>query len=175
MHFPGNEIPKWFRHQSAGSTITLKMAQPPSASYNKLMGFAFCAVVAFPVSDCFRHESVEDDWKCNLLNVFCDWKFKSKGFLYPHFLGQISPVESDHVFLGSYPFDREYSYANYDEFSFHIKGSYGQHRECCEVKKCGIHFVHAQDSMESTKEEEEEEPHPKRSKYSSTPSQLIIP
>ena len=117
---------------------------------------------------------MEDDWKCNLLNVFCDWKFKSKGFLYPHFLGKISPVESDHVFLGSYPFDREYSYANYDEFSFHIKGSYGQHRECCEVKKCGIHFVHAQDSMESTKEEEEEEPHPKRPKYS-TPSQLIIP
>ena len=40
-------------------------------------------------------------------------------------------------------------------------------------KKCGIHFVYAQDSMESTKEEEEEEPHPKRPKYS-TPSQLII-
>ncbi|KAK9200185.1 hypothetical protein WN944_015381 [Citrus x changshan-huyou] len=31
MYFPGNEIPKWFRHQT------------------------------FPVSDCFRHESVEDD------------------------------------------------------------------------------------------------------------------
>ncbi|GAY67258.1 hypothetical protein CUMW_255130 [Citrus unshiu] len=142
MYFPGNEIPKWFRHQSAGSTITLKMPQPPSASYNKLMGFAFCAVVAFPVSDCFRHESVEDDWKCNLLNVFCDWKFKSKGFLYPHFLGQISPVESDHVFLGSYPFDREYSYANYDEFSFHIKGSYGQHRECCEVPSLHSHVLY---------------------------------
>ncbi|KDO41448.1 hypothetical protein CISIN_1g046017mg, partial [Citrus sinensis] len=50
MYFPGNEIPKWFRHQT------------------------------FPVSDCFRHESVEDDWKCNMLNVTCDGKFKSEGY-----------------------------------------------------------------------------------------------
>ncbi|KAH9782249.1 ADP-ribosyl cyclase/cyclic ADP-ribose hydrolase [Citrus sinensis] len=103
MYFPGNEIPKWFRHQSTGSTISLKTPQP--TGYNKLMGFAFCVVVACSVSECCRHESVEDDRKCNLFDVVCDRRSEGCDSYSSSYLGKISHVESDHVFLGSRIFD----------------------------------------------------------------------
>ncbi|KAH9725885.1 ADP-ribosyl cyclase/cyclic ADP-ribose hydrolase [Citrus sinensis] len=99
MYFPGNGIPKWFRHQSMGSTISLKTPQP--TGYNKLMGFAFCVVVACSVSECCRHESVEDDRKCNLFDVVCDRRSEGYDSYTSSYLGKISHVESDHVFLGS--------------------------------------------------------------------------
>ncbi|KAH9782248.1 ADP-ribosyl cyclase/cyclic ADP-ribose hydrolase [Citrus sinensis] len=108
MYFPGNEIPKWFRHQSTGSTISLKTPQP--TGYNKLMGFAFCVVVACSVSECCRHESVEDDRKCNLFDVVCDRRSEGCDSYSSSYLGKISHVESDHVFLGSRIFDGENSF-----------------------------------------------------------------
>ncbi|KAL9437561.1 hypothetical protein AB3S75_023432 [Citrus x aurantiifolia] len=71
MYFPGNEIPKWFRHQM------------------------FPAFLKY-----FRHKSGEDDWDGNVYAVCCDWKRKSEGHLGSWFLGKISYVESDHLFLG---------------------------------------------------------------------------
>ena len=124
-----------------GSTVTLKILPPPPVGYNKLMGFAFWVVVAFPVLECIRHQSVEDDWKRNLHYVDCHWKLKSERF-HRSSLGRNSYVESDHVFLGSYLFDGvdlcmgQITCFLGSYFSFCI------HR--CEVKKCGIDFVYAQ-------------------------------
>lgn len=123
-----------------GSSISLKTPQP--TGYNKLIGFAFCVVVACSVSECCRHESVEDDRKCNLFDVVCDRRSKGYDSYTSSYLGKISHVESDHMFLGSSTFDGENSCKRSDEFFFHID------RSCCEVKKCGIHFVHAQDSTD---------------------------
>ena len=179
MYFPGNEIPKWFRYQSMGSSVTLKT--PPTDFLNNkiLVGFAFCIVVAFPASEYFEYQiprksrpSVFRKYK-----VFYDWKHKSQGNLDRRSLGTISYVGSDHVFLGSYllgseDLSKRDDEVSFDEVSFYILPFYG---EDCEVKQCGIHFVYAQDSTESREEEEEEEePHTKRLKCSSTPKQLVL-
>ncbi|KDO44039.1 hypothetical protein CISIN_1g039239mg [Citrus sinensis] len=50
--FPGNEIPKWFKFQSVGSSssITLEMPTPLPGCFsnkNRVLGFTFSAIVAF--------------------------------------------------------------------------------------------------------------------------------
>lgn len=147
--------------QCMGSSVTLET--PPTDFFNNkiCVGFAFCAVVAFEME--------------------CEWKVKSKdgyGDVAWDF-GTIKYVKSDHMLLGYYLFDTmnlDYlgKYSEVNEASFHIQSSDGLGRrlDCGEVKKCGIRLLYTEDSTESTFEEEE--PHPKRLKYSSTPSQLVF-
>lgn len=80
----------------------------------------------------------------------------------------------DHVLYGYYLFDIMNlddlgKYSEVNEASFHIQCSntYGGRLECRKVKKCGIRILYAEDK-------EEEEPHPKRLIYSSTPSLLVL-
>ncbi|KAH9782230.1 ADP-ribosyl cyclase/cyclic ADP-ribose hydrolase [Citrus sinensis] len=83
MYFPGNEIPKWFRYQSMGSSATLEMPPTGFFSNKKLMGFAVCAIVAFRDqhhdSDSRYSGHYEYDRKDNLYSLDCTWKVKSEG------------------------------------------------------------------------------------------------
>ena len=45
IEIPGSEIPKWFSHQNAGSSVNLQV--PSDLSCNKLMGIAVCAIFVF--------------------------------------------------------------------------------------------------------------------------------
>ncbi|KAL9437635.1 hypothetical protein AB3S75_023495 [Citrus x aurantiifolia] len=98
---PGNEIPKWFSFQSLGSSsITLKMPPVGWFSNNKVIGFAYSAVVGFR-----DHHVKEKRW----FNLFCEFmkakpedctellvrRSSLRGFNY---------VESDHLLLGYYFF-----------------------------------------------------------------------
>ena len=167
VFFPGNEIPNWFTYQSMGCSVTLKTPPPADFFNNKiLLGFAFCIVVPPPIDYVWEAGGTH--------KVFCDWrnKYWRHKSLDRRFLGRISYVESDHVFLGSYLLGSEDLSKRDDEVSFYISTIYG---DDVEVKQCGIHFVYAQDSTESREEEEEEEePHTKRLKCSSTPKQLVL-
>ncbi|XP_024042908.1 disease resistance-like protein DSC1 [Citrus clementina] len=169
MYFPGNEIPKWFRYQSMGSSVTLATPLAGFFGNNKLMGFSFCAIIAFP-DDHPNHSSY--------YSVECEWRVKSEG-CYRHlcswYFGTFSYVEPDHVLLGYYLFDREDLGKYYDgvnDATLYILGFFGERLECCGVKKSAIHLLYAEDSTELT--QEEEEPHPKRLKYSSTRRQLAL-
>ncbi|GAY57016.1 hypothetical protein CUMW_176140 [Citrus unshiu] len=163
IYFPGDEILKLFRYQSMGSSVTLETPPPAPAGYNKLMGFAFCAVIAFSVPDHHHY------WKGYL---YCDLKVKSEGsygHLHSRYLGEFSYLESDHVFLKiisyveadsvflrSYLSDSEDLVESFEEVYEVYFGIRCPHSQCldCEVKKCGIDFVYAQDSRR-----------PKRLKY----------
>lgn len=79
------------------------------------------------------------------------------------------------MLLGYYLFDREDLGKYYDgvnDATLYILGFFGERLECCGVKKSAIHLLYAEDSTELT--QEEEEPHPKRLKYSSTRRQLAL-
>ncbi|KAJ4723835.1 putative disease resistance protein (TIR-NBS-LRR class) [Melia azedarach] len=193
MYYPGSEIPEWFEFQSMGSSITSEL--PQSLLNNKVVGFAFCAVVAFEE----LHYGDQD------FNFLCKWKVKTqdgqwdvdcvKAF-YPWDSGN---VDSDHVLLG-YLLLRDYIRLDFDEqhytaneVSFQLNGNYfGDGEVDCSkaVKKCGINVLYGQDFRKSKQVEipeirvlhfydeeskkdrsgsfsdEEEEPHYKRFKYS---------
>ena len=173
MYFPGNEIPKWFRYQSMGSSVTLQTPPADFLNNKKLLGFAFCIVVAFPASEYFEHQIRRKSRPSVFGNydVFCDWKHKSQGNLDRRSLGIISYVESDHVFLGSCLLGSEDLIKRDDgDVSFCISTIYP---EDCEVKQCGIHFVYTQGSKDKVKRKrkrkrkrKDEEPHTKRLKCS---------
>ena len=60
----GNEIPKWFNHQTEGSSIHIKL--PPHWFNTNFLGFAVCIVVAF--------EGYTGDWG---LHFRCETHFKA--------------------------------------------------------------------------------------------------
>ncbi|KAH9781911.1 Disease resistance-like protein DSC1 [Citrus sinensis] len=159
--FPGNEIPKWFKFQSVGSSssITLEMPTPLPGCFsnkNRVLGFTFSAIVAFGehrVDYC-------DGW----FEFFCDLQVKSKECQSHHVLERcdialIRYVESDHLVLGYYLFGdedlngfREYNCvmeAMAVQFYFqHLASSHSLERCGVKVKKCGFHLLSAPDSTE---------------------------
>ena len=156
---PGNEIPKWFRFQSVGSSssITLEMLAAGCFNKNRIIGFAFSAIVAF----CVKRLTAK---------LFCEFKFKPKD-RDPHVIETsfqlFTDVESDHILLGYYFFREEdfnilpEYYCSLEAVQFYFKEAFCFERlECCGVKKCGIHLFHSPDPSGSFKcnEEEKEEP-----------------
>lgn len=158
---PGNEIPKWFRFQSVGSSsITLEMPPPlPDLFSDKnrpVLGFAFSAIVAFGE----HRADYCDCW----FEFFCELQVTSQD-CQPHRvlercdIAQIRYVESDHLVLGYYLFGDEdlNAFREYDcvaeavavQFYFQDFAS-SEYLESCrvKVKKCGFHLLYAPDSTE---------------------------
>lgn len=185
--FPGSELPEWFMFQGMGSSATFKLP-PDWLSYN-FVGFALSAIVAF-------RDHHDDGWG---FEVFCECKLKTEDGLCRVAVGHLTGwsdgypgpryIGSDHLFLG-YDFNRfsdgfdEY-YCNDEVFiQFYLEDH--TRVECCEVTKCGIHLLYAQDFADSTEDsvwsfssDEEEQlplpppPPPKRLKYSVSPLPVV--
>ncbi|KAJ4710459.1 Disease resistance protein (TIR-NBS-LRR class) family [Melia azedarach] len=167
--YPGNEIPKWFKFQSMGSSITMKLL--PGWFTDKLLGFGLCAVVSFPDN----HESQQE------FGVWCDFKFKTEldgdwHVVTDLYVGHMYYVESDHVVLG-YHFrmdceDEGCIYRNervedHQVQFFLVDIKSGERLDV--VRKCGIHLLYAQDvdvsmskSFRTDEDEDESNLHPKR-------------
>ncbi|GAY58012.1 hypothetical protein CUMW_183830, partial [Citrus unshiu] len=178
VYVPGNEIPKWFRFQSVGSLITLKVPSPPADNWfsnGKVIGFAFSAIVSFP-----DHHDVK---KLGLCELVCEIKVKSEDCnpqVILRYVVVVRNLESDHLLMGYYFFD-DHDFNAFREntcvleavqFYYKMYDDASECLECYPVKKCGIHLFSAPDSTEDPSEifkcEKEEEPqHPsKRLKYS---------
>ena len=168
--------------QSMGSSATFNLP-PDWFSYN-FVGFALCAVVGF--------RDHHDDG--GGFQVFCECKLKTEDGLCRVAVGHLTGwsdgyrgpryIGSDHVFLGfdfymfSDGFD-EYYYSDEVFIQFYLE-------DCCEVTKCGIHLLYAQDFSDSTEDsvwnfssDEQGElplqppPPPKRLKYSVSQSPVV--
>lgn len=163
IYFPGSEIPKWFRFSSMGSSIEFK----PQSDWinNEYLGIAFCAVVAFQDH---HDEDVGFQLRCRI-------RFKIPS--HEWYVRTIDYVESDHLFMGYHFFrgDKGGSRQDFEKvlFKIYFYNHTGAMR-CCGVKKCGIRLLTAGDdfvginlrSQQNFNSNEEEEPHPKRLKYS---------
>ncbi|XP_031280366.1 disease resistance-like protein DSC1 [Pistacia vera] len=150
--FPGNDIPEWFNFQSTRSSITLEL--PPGWISENFLGFAMCVVLSFP-----DHHIVGKDFY-----VRCECKTKTKdgelktifGHLYAwdmFYGGSPDYVKSDHVFLTWEPRDVWKAIDDcYVELHDIDKATFEFLVEDfeCEVKKCGMHLLYAQDFGESS-------------------------
>ncbi|KAL5778555.1 hypothetical protein ACOSQ2_009292 [Xanthoceras sorbifolium] len=160
--FPGSEIPDWFSFQSVGSSITIQLR--PDWCNNNFVSFAVCAVVAF------RDHHVDQKG----FSVGCKLKLKyeygvvAQGSLMGWHDGDsgLRYVESDHVFLGydfnlhlhdideGFDFDMylddsgEYSINDEISIEFYLENYHHELIECCEVKKCGVRLMYAEESGE---------------------------
>ncbi|KAJ4721618.1 Disease resistance protein (TIR-NBS-LRR class) [Melia azedarach] len=176
--FPGSEIGEWFKHQSMGSSVTVKLRPVDWNLFkSKLVGYAFCFIVALDEhpNDYIDHKrSFSLRYKMNVKTEDGDWHFAwqdSVGTFGGLNLRIQHFVDSEHVVLGYHVFSRllrsfSRKFGSIKEFSLQFylrKDLDDQYVDCCEgVRKCGINLVYAQEleeSMEaiSTDEEEQDE------------------
>ncbi|PRQ22385.1 hypothetical protein RchiOBHm_Chr6g0249691 [Rosa chinensis] len=136
---PGDEIPKWYNHQSLGSLITIELH--PGWFTNKWMGFTFCVVFRLlnPLPPLFQWSI-----KCSL---------KSNGKVYGRcgtsFGRQWGQPVLDHIwfFCGhrDYFIHRLEWQDIYQHLEFSFKFNPG---ECQQVKKCGVRMIYEEDVEE---------------------------
>lgn len=78
--FPGRNVPDWFRNQTQGFSLTIKL--PSQSATDQFLGFVLCAVVdfgySFKTSDgfqvrCIYHIKNEDEDSHDLLSYFGGW------------------------------------------------------------------------------------------------------
>ncbi|KAK9938498.1 hypothetical protein M0R45_015231 [Rubus argutus] len=144
---PGNEIPKWFNHQSEGCSIIVEVH--PGWFSNKWMGFALCAV--------FRLLKPLPTPSFN--NIHCLMRANGIELYFPHPilpLGEVraQPVlDHDHIWL--FYLNRDIYFHNkwqdiYYQFEFSFALNYWQENdaEVVEVKKCGVRMIYEEDAEE---------------------------
>ncbi|XP_004289273.1 PREDICTED: TMV resistance protein N-like [Fragaria vesca subsp. vesca] len=135
---PGNDIPEWFNHQSAGPLVTIDL--PPGWFNNKLMGFAFCAVFAVQKHS---HVSWSDD-DSPTHEIHCQYEVNGKkrfhlpGFSFNEHLGQ---AVSDHIWIFC-------SSLRSCEDWLQIKLLFTTDGPGLQVKKCGVRIVYHHDEEE---------------------------
>ena len=147
---PGREIPKWFSHQSVGTSVNL---QVPS---EKFKGIAVCALFVLrqhrPLLQ--LHSSYEGGYRlshwlhCYLIANGDERKLILGG--YP-FSDQFGKIESYHLYLGYYPYKlfTEELRENWSQIDANgigqIEIRFETYGPGLEVTKCGAHWVYEQD------------------------------
>ncbi|XP_062020729.1 TMV resistance protein N-like [Rosa rugosa] len=142
---PGNQIPKWFNHQSVGSSIFVELRQGWFSS--KWMGFALCAVFRLqkPLQPLLR------------MAIGCSLRLNGQRL-------STSPIQrfgekwgqpvSDHIWLFYVHRDRYfinkwqdiYSQLEFSFLSRYLKA--GIDEEILQVKKCGVRLIYEKDVEE---------------------------
>ena len=149
---PGREIPKWFSHQSVGTSVNLQM---PS---DKLKGVAVCAFFVIHHHHPLHQLHSDDKTSGDFIYTHGLWCYlkanedESKSILggFP-FSEQFGKIESYHLYLGYYP------YKSFDQklkenwwqivangFS-QIEIGFKTEGPGLEVTKCGARWVYEQD------------------------------
>ncbi|KAJ4721625.1 Disease resistance protein [Melia azedarach] len=153
--FPGSEIGEWFKHQSMGSSVTVKLRPHPNDYIDHKRSFSLRYKMNVKTEDGDWHFAWQDSVGT----------FGGLNLCIRHF------VDSEHVVLGYHVFSRllrmfSRKFGSIKEFSLQFylrKDLDDQYVACCEgVRKCGINLVYAQELEESmaansTDEEEEDE------------------
>jgi len=132
--------PKWFSHQSWGSTVTFQLSSYLDSS--EFLGFSLCAVIAF---DSFSHS----------LQVKCTYHFHNKHgdshdlYCYLHGWYDEKLIDSDHIFVGFDPclvakekdMFSEYSEVSV-EFQLEDMNSNLLPLDLCQVHECGVRLLY---------------------------------
>lgn len=152
---PGNKIPEWFEFQSNGFSINLKL--PPQWLSTTFLGFAVCIVAKVwehkrGQALKFRCEShlKSDDGDSVKFNGSMEVWYRRSGFRFS---------QHDHMFMLYDPglcFDvnkekksvQSIRFQNVTKvsFNFYVVGFNGECLPLCNVKRCGISLVYAQDA-----------------------------
>ncbi|KAK9950451.1 hypothetical protein M0R45_005942 [Rubus argutus] len=128
---PGNEIPKWFSHQTEGSLININL--PPHSADETFLGFA---VSAINVDDCDE-----------VLNCRYNFKFNNgqcRGYV---FCLETVWCSQDHVFVWYLPFifnDTVWCTEASFEFCIGFDDIYGNRVEGNQMKRWGVCLLYAQ-------------------------------
>ncbi|KAF9661505.1 hypothetical protein SADUNF_Sadunf19G0075900 [Salix dunnii] len=145
--FPGINVPDWFRNQTQGFSLTIKL--PSQSATDQFLGFVLCAVVdfgySFKTSDgsqvkCIYHIKNEDEDSHDLLSYFGGW-----------FDGEhVREVSNDMLFVGYDPcleFTKCYVFGKCSEvvIEFYPEDRSTNPLKSCNVIKCGVRLLSAQD------------------------------
>ncbi|XP_031288163.1 disease resistance-like protein DSC1 [Pistacia vera] len=159
--YTGNEIPEWFSFPVMGSSMSIEV--PPYWDRKILIGLAFCAVVEFPDHMASKH-----------LYISCCFKTRDGDQIeFRSFAWEASTtfeplaLQHDHVFISFHHV--RCSASNQEPFELRdIEFEARNDEWSCKVKKCGIHLLygHVETNTSLNSGEDEEEPEPKKMKYS---------
>ena len=132
--------PKWFSHQSWGSTVTFQLSSYWANS--KFLGFSLCAVIAF---DSFNHS----------LQVKCTYHFHNEHgdshdfYCYLHGWYDEKLISSYHIFVGFDPCldaKKKDMFSEYNEVSvkFQLENMNGNFLplDLCQVLECGVRLLY---------------------------------
>uniref|UniRef100_A0A7N2MP37 ADP-ribosyl cyclase/cyclic ADP-ribose hydrolase n=1 Tax=Quercus lobata TaxID=97700 RepID=A0A7N2MP37_QUELO len=143
---PGREIPKWFGHQSEGTSVNL---QVPS---DKLMGIALCAVFLLhhhrPLHQLLSDGDVFGHYLSWYLNANGDQSRRSRQGIY--FTERFGKIESNYLYLDYYhyryptPIMKENWIQDANGF-VQIEIGFQTEGPGLEVTKCGAHLILEQD------------------------------
>ena len=150
---PGREIPKWFSHQSLGTSLNLQV--PSNLLCNKLMGLAVCAVFVLR-----QHRPLHQlDLSYGEGYRFTHWlwwylkanRYESKQILddFP-FSEEFGKIESYHLYLNYYPqklLKKNWSEIDANGFG-QIEIGIKTKGPGLEVTKCGARLIFEQDIEE---------------------------
>ncbi|KAK3187961.1 hypothetical protein Dsin_027522 [Dipteronia sinensis] len=154
--FSGSEIPEWVSYQNdQGSSLTIDL--PPHWYNNNFFRLVLCFVASCDSSD---ENYSEVDCKCNFMDSdlenICDMKFSHGRRTWEH-------LKSDHVFVKYYESGEDDSGLS-SRYSLcqKVRFQFSHTKECCKVKKFGVHLVYKDESTESgdhdiAKEDQEED------------------
>ncbi|PON91049.1 Leucine-rich repeat [Trema orientale] len=160
--WPTDEIPAWFSYQSEGSSLSIEISH--DCLSNNFLGVALCTIVDFEDdhSDyyefCCKSSFITADGRDTMF-----WQHFWYGNFWYHLPGRdrnIVIMKSNHAFLvhsGSSFIEflkakeEEYGINNWHcstttSFHFSMLVENGQPAKGIKVKKCGVHFLYAQDA-----------------------------
>ena len=145
---PGREIPKWFRHQSVGTSMSLQVP------LDKLKGVAMCVVFVLRQHHPLHQLRLDDVGTYKVTHwLRCYLKadiYERDAIIFP-FSEEFGKIESCHLFLGYYPyksFDQELkeNWSQVDANGFNqIEIGFETEGLGLEVTKCGGRWVYEQD------------------------------
>ena len=150
---PGREIPKWFSHQSLGTSMNLQM--PSNLLCNKLMGLAVCAVFVL----CQHRPLHQLDLSYGEGYRYTHWLWwylKANGYESEQILDsfpfseEFGKIESYHLYLNYYPqklLKKNWSKIDANGFG-QIEIGIKTEGPGLEVTKCGARLIFEQDIEE---------------------------
>ena len=143
---PGSEIPKWFRYQTMGNGMNIRV---PSYLSNKWMGMALCCVLVLNEYHA-PNRSLDGDthsFVCELRANGHKYHIHSN-FSFSKAFGRVESCYRRLIYLFPQYFEdyRNGSWSSIDENMLsQIEIRFETEGTDLEVKKCGVHLVHEQD------------------------------